>query len=327
MTSALYRTQLIFHLALPQKSVAGIGFGGRPVDIVDTGTNVHDSMAVLINNYFAKHLQLSTEDAKMLHQKYYKDYGLAITGLALHHKMDPMEFNREVDDALPLDDLIPPNPRLRELLADIDKTKVKLWLFTNAYITHALRVVRLLGIEDMFEGITYCDYSRIPIRSKPHAEMFERAEVEAGAPSAQDCYFIDDSYLNCYHAQQRGWTTAHIIEPPEKGPEAKASAYQISDLEELREIFPAFFRDDVNGSALRDVNSDSKKEINGSSTREVNGGAFKRVNGNVIGTSFTFNEVDGIAFEDFNNDAVDDLGGRLLKNVNGIAYKDVAAVL
>ncbi|KAL8828565.1 MAG: hypothetical protein Q9191_002518 [Dirinaria sp. TL-2023a] len=159
-------------------------------DIVGTGNNINEMMVELINDYFARHLELSAEDAKMLHQKYYKDYGLAITGLALHHKIAPLEFNREVDDALPLDDIISFNPQLRQLLADIDKAKVKMWLFTNAYITHAQRVVRLLGIEDMFEGITYCDYSRVPIRSKPHTEMYEKAEFEAGASSVDGCFFV-----------------------------------------------------------------------------------------------------------------------------------------
>lgn len=150
-------------------------------------------MADLINDYIAKRLQLSVEDAKMLHQKYYKDYGLAITGLALHHKIAPLEFNREVDDALPLDNIIRPNPQLRRLLADIDRAKVKLWLFTNAYITHAQRVIRLLGVEDMFEGITYCDYGKIPIRCKPHAEMYKKAEIEAGVSSVNGCFFVGKS--------------------------------------------------------------------------------------------------------------------------------------
>ena len=147
-------------------------------------------MQLLINDYFVKHLSLSRDDAHMLHQKYYKDYGLAVSGLALHHKIDPLEFNREVDDALPLDDIITPNPRLRELLADIDKSKVKTWLFTNAHFTHAQRVVRLLGVEDMFEGLTYCDYGKVPLHPKPHTEMYEKAEVEAGVLSVQDCYFV-----------------------------------------------------------------------------------------------------------------------------------------
>lgn len=66
-------------------------------------------------------------------------------------------------------------PKLRAFLESIDKSKVKLWLFTNAYKTHASyvtpalsilfliyilltflcinsRVVKALGVEDLFEG-------------------------------------------------------------------------------------------------------------------------------------------------------------------------------
>lgn len=94
---------------------------------------------------------------------------------------------------MPLDNVITPNPQLRKLLEDIDQSKVKLWLFTNAYITHAQRVVRLLGIEDMFEGVTYCDYSKMPLVCKPHTGMYEKAEMEAGALSAEDCFFVGKS--------------------------------------------------------------------------------------------------------------------------------------
>ena len=137
-----------------------------------------------------KHLELSEEDALALHLKYYTQYGLAIEGLARHHKVDPLEFNREVDDALPLEEMLKPDPKLRKLLLDIDTTKVKLWLFTNAYITHGKRVVKILGVDDLFEGITYCDYSEMPLRCKPHAAMFEKAIAEAQVSAAKGCYFV-----------------------------------------------------------------------------------------------------------------------------------------
>ena len=147
-------------------------------------------MQVLINSYFMKHLSLSDADAQTLHEKYYKDYGLAVSGLALHHKIDPLKFNKEVDDALPLEDIITSDPQLRQLLDDIDRSKVKLWLFTNAHITHAQRVVKLLEVEDMFEGLTYCDYAKVPLHPKPHTEAYEKAEVEAGVFSGQNCFFV-----------------------------------------------------------------------------------------------------------------------------------------
>jgi len=50
--------------------------------------------------------------------------------------------------------------------------------------------MRLLGVEDMFEGVTYCDYGRMPLVCKPHDEMYDKAKMEAGAASAEDCFFV-----------------------------------------------------------------------------------------------------------------------------------------
>ena len=129
----------------------------------------------------------------MLHRKYYTQYGLAIEGLAKHHQIDPLDFNREVDDALPLDDILAPDPELNALLHAFDRSRVKLWLFTNAHVTHAMRVVRLLDLEPFFEGITYCDYTASELLPKPRPEMFEKAEREAGVTDRDQCYFVGKS--------------------------------------------------------------------------------------------------------------------------------------
>lgn len=154
--------------------------------------------------------------------------------------IDPMAYNREVDDGLPLDDIIKPSPQLRQLLSDIDRSKVKPWLFTNAHVTHARRVVRLLGVEDMFEGVTFCDYTKEPLLAKPHVEMFEKAEREAGVGEGEECFFVDDSLLNCRHAAQRGWRVAHKLEEGDVAL-GNPGLSEIRDLEELRSLFPQFF--------------------------------------------------------------------------------------
>lgn len=127
--------------------------------------------------------------------RYYKDYGLAIEGLVRHHKVDALEYNEKVDDALPLEDIMSHDPKLRKLLKDLDTSKVKPWLFTNAYINHGRRVVRLLGVEDLFEGITYCDYSAARFLCKPSPDMFKKAMDEAGVSSPEDCYFVGMLHL------------------------------------------------------------------------------------------------------------------------------------
>lgn len=218
-------------------------------------------MADLIDQYFAKHLGLPEEEAIRLHKEYYRNYGLAIEGLVRHHQIDPLEYNAKVDDALPLEGIIKPNPQLRQLLEDIDTRKVRLWLLTNAYVTHGKRVVKLLGVGDLFEGLTYCDYSSMPIICKPHKDMFAKAMREAGVDRNEDCYFVgmysvrsiagveiatntlpDDNYGNCVGAKEIGWTAAHLVEEGLQVPRTPASQHQIRHLQELRGIFPQFFK-------------------------------------------------------------------------------------
>jgi len=207
-------------------------------------TKILNIMSDLIDEYFQTHLSLTQADASALHQKYYKDYGLAIEGLVQHHTVDPMDFNSKVDDAVPLETILKPDAQLQRLLSDIDTSKVKLRLLTNAHVTHGKRVVKLLGVEQFFEGITYCDYAAKDgkLLAKPHKAMFLKAMKEAGVERMQDCYFVDDSYVNAKGAAELGWTTAHLVEPSLDLPVERASQYQIRSLEELREIFPQFFK-------------------------------------------------------------------------------------
>ena len=54
--------------------------------------------------------------------------------------------------------------------------------------------------------------------------------------------YADDSPLNCRYAQQRGWTTVHLLGSEDPESEVKTAKYQIGDLEELRDIFPEIFK-------------------------------------------------------------------------------------
>ena len=200
-------------------------------------------MGDLIDDYFQTHLSLSKEDSNYLHHHYYREYGLAIEGLVRHHKIDPLEYNEKVDDALPLDDIIKPDLKLRKLLERIDRSEVTVWLFTNAYITHGKRVVKLLDIEDQFDGITYCDYGVTPLLCKPATEMFNTAMRESGATDLSQCYYVDDSGINARGGKAYGWKTAHLVEPGLSDPPEKPLAdFQLSSLYELPDVFPELFK-------------------------------------------------------------------------------------
>ena len=67
-------------------------------------------------------------------------------------------------------------------------------MFTNAYKSHAQRVLKILDLEDQFEGMTYCDYAEPVLVCKPKSEMFGKAMREAGVVDVARCHFIDDSH-------------------------------------------------------------------------------------------------------------------------------------
>lgn len=53
---------------------------------------------------------------------------------------------------------------------------------------------------------------------------------------------IDDNYGNCVKAQEFGWNTAHLVEDDVPVPRTQAAKYQIRHLEDLRTVFPQFFK-------------------------------------------------------------------------------------
>ncbi|KAK0108689.1 hypothetical protein ONS95_003481 [Cadophora gregata] len=222
----------------------------RPVFFFDidnclysSNRKVREVTTGLVTEYIKNTLSLDQEAALKLHTKYHNEYSLIVEGLAQNHSISPLHFNSHVDDALPLEDLLEPDPELRKMLQDIDKSKVKLWLLTNAYVNHGKRVVRLLEIEDQFEGLTYCDYEASPIRSKPHLEMFKRAMKEACVEDMKSCYFVDDSAQSCLEAEKLGWTTVHLLEENIQPPEGYVCKHRITHLSELRKLFPEFYNE------------------------------------------------------------------------------------
>ncbi|CCX05303.1 pyrimidine 5'-nucleotidase [Pyronema domesticum] len=206
-------------------------------------SNIHLHMIRLIRSYFQTHMKIPTDEAERLHQTYYRQYGLAIEGLVRHHQVDAMEFNSKVDDALPLEECLSENKELRGLIEELrNKGKCRLWLFTNAYKTHGNRVIKLLGLEGLFEGITFCDYEHSPLVCKPKKEAFERAMSDAGISDKSKCYFIDDSLLNCQAAVDFGWgKVIHKLEPEDPLPTNPATEYHCRDLMELREMCKELF--------------------------------------------------------------------------------------
>jgi len=151
-------------------------------------------------------LGFSDEHASKLRTQYLAQYGLVIRGLVLHHGVDPMDFEQKCFASVPLEDVLSPDPLTRKLLQAIDRSKCRIWAFTNSYRIHAERVLRLIDLHDQFEGIVFCDYNREDdLVCKPAPASYHRAMQQAGVQDPTKCLFVDDSLGNLKAAKAVGW--------------------------------------------------------------------------------------------------------------------------
>ncbi|KAI9285646.1 HAD-like domain-containing protein [Umbelopsis sp. AD052] len=196
---------------------------------------IQNLMRKYILQYFDK-LGIPESEAAVLRERYYIEYGLSIRGMIQHHQVDPVDFDEQVDGRLPLEDLLKPEPELRKMLETLPMRK---WILTNAGLQHAKRVLKLLDIEDQFEGITYCNYSEPNFPCKPEVTMYERAMKDAGVKEHNHCYFVDDSDVNVEAATKLGWTSVHVADDPKK---SNAGDFQIAAITELPQVLPDLWK-------------------------------------------------------------------------------------
>nr|GMD40176.1 suppressor of disruption of TFIIS [Ipomoea batatas] len=103
-----------------------------------------------IRDYMVEKLGIDRSKIVDLGDLLYKNYGTTMAGLrAIGYDFDYDEYHSFVHGRLPYENLRP-DPVLRSLLISLPYRKL---IFTNADKVHAIKVLRILGLEDCFEGI------------------------------------------------------------------------------------------------------------------------------------------------------------------------------
>lgn len=234
---------------------------------------VHNQMAERIQLFFETHLNIPADESRRLGAQFYFDYGLAIRGIIKHFPIDPAVYNDFVDGGLGLEKIMKPDLKLIEMLQNMKG--VRLWIFTNAGLAHAQRVMRLLGIMHFFEGIIYCDYSEPEFPAKPDRLAYERAMRCAGVTRNDCCYFVDDAANNVRVAMELGWNAVHLHEPEQDSSSFTISSMptqppfpQIQSLYDIETIFPELFSD-VTESCKSESIQISDKNIEQSKVKSI----------------------------------------------------------
>lgn len=173
----------------------------------------------------------------------YKQYGTCLRGLQeenlLREGVD--EFLRYAHD-VDLDRHISPDPSLREML---ERIKTPKWVFTASVKAHAERCLRLLGVDDLFEGII--DVRAVDFETKHSIKAYEAAMRIAGVEDPSRCLFLDDSTSNMRAAKQVGWVNVLVGTHARDGGDlivCEHADHIISTVHDFETLMPEHFHPD-----------------------------------------------------------------------------------
>jgi pyrimidine 5'-nucleotidase len=139
-----------------------------------------------MNLFMLERLGIPENDIPFLREQYFKMYGTTLRGLEERHHVDKEDFLAFVHD-LPLKDYLRPDPIVREVIASLTTRN---FVFTNADVPHARRVLTALQLDDLFE--TVVDVNAVAPYCKPMPESFAIAMDLADEPDPRKCVMIDD---------------------------------------------------------------------------------------------------------------------------------------
>lgn len=176
-----------------------------------------------IELYMHERVGIPKHQISALRHHYLSTYGSSLRGLMRHYQVDPDDYLLYVHDVA-VEEMIRPNGRLAKMLGQLPQRK---WIFTNASLAHARRVLAALGISAHFDGIL--DVKAMGFASKPEAASYDFAFTKAGVEQPTTAVFVDDHSLNLEPAKVRGAATI-LVGTREPHPAADRSIPAVDDL-------------------------------------------------------------------------------------------------
>ncbi len=173
-------------------------------------TGLWPAISERITLYLQVRLGLPPAEAQALRRRWVETYGTTLRGLLAEHPdvADPHDYFAFTHD-LPLEAYLAPDPRLRRVLTALSGAR---WVFTNADAAHARRVLALLRVEDVVDGII--DIFATGLWPKPKAEAYRRALAQANAAPPAQAVLVDDRFQNIAGAQRAGWRAIWVTRTP-----------------------------------------------------------------------------------------------------------------
>jgi len=154
--------------------------------------------------YLQQHLQLDEQAANALRVDYWRRYGATLSGMVRHHATDPDHFLWHTHQFPELPQMVLREPQLRQVLQRLPGKKL---VFSNAPQHYAREVLKLLGVEDLFDDLFAIEHTRY--RPKPQMAGFVRLLRKHRLNPAQ-CVMVEDSAENLQTAKRLGMKTVWV---------------------------------------------------------------------------------------------------------------------
>lgn len=185
------------------------------IDMDNTLFNASDSMLEAIHlrmrSFIAQRLGLPEDEAAVLQDRYWAQYGATFLGLWRHHGIDPVEFWRETHsfNLRPFVKSDLSHERLRAILTRLTGKKV---LVTNGPGFYAREVLRILELDDVFDMVAGADDLREGgrWRCKPDPSVY-LSLCSRLHESVRGAVLVEDSLSNLRSAKSLGMRTVWCI--------------------------------------------------------------------------------------------------------------------
>jgi len=193
---------------------------------------IYDEIGERMTAYIARALRVPADEALVLRERYFHQYGATVTGLSKHHNIDAHDFMANVHD---VDySTLTPDPELAALIARIPGRRI---VFTNGGGGHGQRALKQLGLAAHFERVF--DMEDAGFIPKPEPEAYARM-IAACELDPAHAVLVEDTLKNLEPAHALGMGTV-LVGPVHPEPRPRYVDAHFSDAK-------AFLRDYLDGA-------------------------------------------------------------------------------
>jgi putative hydrolase of the HAD superfamily len=188
----------------------------RRVWLFDLDDTLHDAanasmpgIHVAMGQYMQRELRLSPDEAQALRRRYWLRYGATLLGLVRHHGVKAAHFLHDTHRLPGLEARVSGH---RHDLAAIARLRGRKIVLTNAPRAYALRVLRALRIEHLFDAVLSIEDMMMfgQLRPKPDKRML-RALCARLRVHPRRCLLIEDTLTHQKAARAIGMRTAWLM--------------------------------------------------------------------------------------------------------------------